>query len=203
MKKLLYLHGFASSSHSGTVQLLRTKLYPLGIQVVAKDIPLNPLEGMESVKAFVEQEQPDLILGTSMGALFAERMHGYKRILVNPAFIMSEACKGMGFGKHEWLSARDNGEKTFQITKALIDQFKALEKDNFVGEMDPENVWAFFGTRDTLVNFQDEFKAHYGEAQFYLFDGEHRLNDNVLTKVILPKIKEIMSADDANGYYNY
>lgn len=193
MKKLLYIHGFGSSAQSGTVKMLRNKLYPHGIQVVAQDVPFMPSQALPSLLQFVEQEQPEVILGTSMGAMYAERMRGYKRILVNPSFVMSESCKHLGFGKKEWMAPRADGEKYFTVTKALIDDFKQLEttlwKD--ITEEDKQLVWGFFGTKDKTVNFQDAFKHYYGSEHFITFDGEHRLNDNILTKIILPKILEL------------
>ncbi|SRR5574344_1815859 len=194
MKKLLYIHGFGSSAQSGTVKLLRTKLYPINIQVVAQDVPLIPSQALPSICKFVEQEQPDLIVATSMGAMYAERLRGCKRLLVNPAFVMSESCKHFGFGKKEWLSKRSDGEKWYTVNKPLIDDFKKLEQSLWQGitEEDKQLVWAFFGTKDPVVNCQALYQEHYGTDHFYTFDGEHQLNDKVLTRFIIPKIVELI-----------
>ena len=47
-KTLMYVHGFASSAQSGTVEMLRT-LMPQ-CRVVARDIPLHPAEAMAMLR---------------------------------------------------------------------------------------------------------------------------------------------------------
>lgn len=50
MKKILYLHGFASSGASGTVEILRKEFLGTSesdrVQVVAPDIPVNPADAL-------------------------------------------------------------------------------------------------------------------------------------------------------------
>ena len=87
-KKIMYVHGFASSAQSGTVEMLR-HLMP-NATVVARDIPIHPEEAMAMLRSMADEEQPDLIIGTSMGGMYTEQLHGFDRILVNPAFEMGE-----------------------------------------------------------------------------------------------------------------
>ena len=47
-KKVMYVHGFASSAQSGTVALLR-QLMP-NAEVVADDVPLVPQEAIEFLR---------------------------------------------------------------------------------------------------------------------------------------------------------
>ena len=89
--KIVYFHGFGSSHASGTVEILRRELP--NDEVVAPDIPVDPVEALPYLKELCEQEQPDLIIGTSMGGMYAQQMRSFRRILVNPAFTMStSAC---------------------------------------------------------------------------------------------------------------
>ena len=92
-KKVMYVHGFASSAQSGTVALLR-QLMP-NAEVVADDIPLVPQEAIEYLHRRCEEENPDLIIGSSAGGMMTEQLYGYDRILVNPAFQMGDTM-----GKH-------------------------------------------------------------------------------------------------------
>jgi hypothetical protein len=48
-KKILYVHGFASSGQSGTVTLLRTILP--SATVVAPDLPIHPHEALELLQS--------------------------------------------------------------------------------------------------------------------------------------------------------
>ena len=66
-KKILYLHGFASSGATGSVGTLRL-LMP-ECQVIAPDLPVEPSDVMNMLTALVASEKPDLVIGTSMGGM--------------------------------------------------------------------------------------------------------------------------------------
>ena len=74
-KTITYLHGFGSSGQSGTVSHLRN-LMP-EYNVLAPDIPVNPAEALPFLKNYCETNHPDLIIGTSMGGMYAMQMHDY------------------------------------------------------------------------------------------------------------------------------
>ena len=101
-KKIMYVHGFGSSGQSGTVTLLRT-LMPEST-VVAPDLPLHPAEALALLRQTCDIEKPDLIIGTSMGGMYAEMLRGVDRILINPAFEMGDTMV-----KHNMV-----GKQTFQ-----------------------------------------------------------------------------------------
>ena len=93
-KTIVYVHGFGSSAQTGTVARLKQVLP--SARVVAEDIPLHPEEGLKMLRALVEREHPQLILGTSMGGMYAEMLYGFDRILVNPAFRMADTMREHG-----------------------------------------------------------------------------------------------------------
>ena len=66
-KKILYVHGFASSGASGTGGRLRL-LLPQAT-VIAPDLPVDPHEAISLLKDLCTRENPDLIVGTSMGVM--------------------------------------------------------------------------------------------------------------------------------------
>lgn len=82
------MHGFASSGQNGSVKTLRL-LMPQA-EVIAPDLPVEPFEAMNLLRNMMESEKPDLIIGTSMGAMYAEMLYGVDRILVNPAFQLAD-----------------------------------------------------------------------------------------------------------------
>lgn len=196
MKKILFAHGFASSGASGTVMTLRQLLYAIdpSITVIAPDLPVMPNEAMALLRKLVEEEQPDLILGTSMGAFYIEQLRGTRRILVNPSFSMARLLTFGGMGRQEFRNKRADGARDFKIDKEMIAQFKTLEKESFKGitPADKEMVWGFFGDKDKKVNHQKDFLKHYSRDHFTVFDGEHYLNDKILSRVILPQILNIL-----------
>lgn len=193
--KILYIHGFASAGSSGTAVHLRNMMYEYGIEVLSPDVPVMPLEALPFLRQLVQEQQPDLIIGTSMGGMFTEQMYGTPRIMVNPSFHMAKHLTFQGLGRHDFLNKRADGAKDFRVDKEMIAQFREVEKQSFSGITDKEReiVWGLFGNRDTFVNCQPEFKKAYGTQHFRLFDGEHRLNDIVLKKEIFPLVKQIFN----------
>lgn len=189
-KKILYLHGFASSGNSGTVKIIRLLLPEA--EVIAPDIPVEPHEAVEMLRAMAAELQPDLIIGSSMGGMYAELLRGFDRILVNPAFQLADTIlKNNGLGKREFRSRRADGQKDFLVTKALLEAFREVSAECFsaVDDEERKRVFALFGTRDTLVHTHDITREHY--PQCISFDGEHSLNDAAFLHSVLPVIQWI------------
>lgn len=190
MKKIVYLHGFGSSGTSGTVQLL-AQLLP-EVEIVAPDIPVDPVDALPFLQEFCDKERPDLIIGTSMGGMYAQQMRNFKRICVNPAFNMSTMSKVLKTGEHKFFNRRRDNSKTFRITRDIIQHHNRMERrqfDNITAEQ-KKTCWGLFGINDPQVKTYDMFKKHYANA--IKFDGGHQLNEKVLKKTLVPLVKEIL-----------
>ena len=185
---ILYVHGLSSSGSTHTVVTLR-QLLP-NDHVVAPDLPMNPTETLILLQHCVKDKHIDLVVGTSMGGMFAQKLRGFVKIIVNPAFHVSELMRTQ-LGVHEFFNPRQDGVQQFEITEALCDQYQQLEAPQFEGIDDAERAitYGLFGTEDELVNCQDEYKVHYDH--FITFKGEHRLNEGVIKAHLVPLIEEI------------
>ena len=194
MKKAIYLHGFASAGSTGTATTMRNLLYGRDVMVLSPDIPVSPLQAQQMLSDLVQTEQPDIIVATSMGAMYAEQLRGVPRILVNPSFHMARLLTFRGLGRREFRNKRQDGATDFKVDKQLISEFQQVEKTSFKGITPQEKklVWGLFGTQDKLVNCQADFKKNYGTEQMRLFEGEHFLNDKVLSRVVLPLVEQIL-----------
>lgn len=186
-KKILYVHGFASSGASGTVKTMRL-LLPKA-EVIAPDLPVEPQEALDLLHGVVEQENPDLIIGTSMGGMYTELLHGHDRIIVNPAFQLADTIlKNNGLGRREFHSPRADGMKDFMVTKGLLEAFREVSSHCFE-DCDDEHLYGLFGTRDTLVDTYAMTAAHYSQCMH--FEGEHYLNDSTFLHAVIPVIQWI------------
>ncbi len=211
-KKILYVHGFASSGQSGTVARLK-ELLPSST-LIAPDLPIHPAEAMTLLHDICAAEQPDLIIGTSMGGMYAEMLYGYDRILVNPAFEMAETfTKNHMLGKTTFFNPRQDGVQEFMMTKQLLEEYKEVnalsfsgidkmraEADEAVGDglfnatttpwhEEQGRVWGLFGLEDPTVHTYGIFASHYRQALH--FHGEHRLNEKILLHSVIPVIRWI------------
>lgn len=187
--KLIYFHGFGSSAQGSTVQTLR-ELLP-DWTVVAPDIPVDPMDALPFLKDLCRREQPDVVAGTSMGAMYAQQMRGFKRICINPAFYMSKYSKVLMEGTFEFFNPRRDGQQTYTITPEIIGHFADMESHQFDGipESDKGIVYGLFGDQDTTVNCEEFFLQHYNNVIH--FHGEHRLNREVIENTLVPLIKSV------------
>ena len=162
-KKILYVHGFGSSGQSGTVTRIREVLP--NTTVVAPDLPIEPEEAMALLRQVCDKEHPDLIIGTSMGGMYAEMLRGFDRIIVNPALEMGETMKAHGMmGAQHFSNPRLDGVQDFIVTKTLVKAYKDMTEHCFKGldDEDLQRVW-----------------------------GLHRMNDQSFMHAVVPVIRWI------------
>ncbi|MBQ7722276.1 MAG: hypothetical protein IJT64_05165 [Kiritimatiellae bacterium] len=200
MKKIMYLHGFGSSGASGTVELLRREFWEKAnansrATVMAPDIPLDPLVAMPMLEELAYDEMPDLIIGTSMGGMYAQQLHGFTRICVNPSFWVSKKYDILFVGKHKWMNRRKDGETEFHVTKETISHFQEMEEHQFDGVTDDDRTLChgLFGDEDTTIlasQTRPVFEQHY-PGMSRIFHGGHRMNAEVVTHTLIPFIREL------------
>ena len=193
--KILYLHGFASSGATGTAAALRL-LLP-SAEILSPDIPVDPEEALPMLREFCLREMPDLVIGTSMGGMYAEQLEGFHRVCVNPALHIADTIlKNNGLGYRSFHNPRKDGETGFMVTKALLEKYRAVSSGRF-SSSDPENVWGMFGTHDDMVDHYDEFSSHYHNS--VRFDGGHQLNDSAIVHSLLPLLRRVESSLTRRG----
>ena len=168
---ILYLHGFGSSGLSNTVEYLK-KALPDYYNIEAPDIPVDPAEALPYLKELCEKEHFSIIIGTSMGAMYAQQLPAdFVRICVNPALHLSQLTDILKPGMFDFFQPRKDGQTQFAITEEIIQHFREMEEqqfDNWKADA-PENLlcMGLFGTEDTTVNCREEFARHYPNVQSF------------------------------------
>jgi predicted esterase YcpF (UPF0227 family) len=166
--------------------------------VIAPDLPVEPHEAIALLHSICEQEKPDLIIGTSMGGMYAEQLRGFDRICVNPALEIAETMKAHGMtGTQQFQNPRQDGVQEFYVDKALVKAYRDVSEQRFVGltPEDEQRVIGLFGDKDDLVDTFDMFCEHYSQATH--FHGEHRMDDKSYMPSVMPVIRWI--DDKQNG----
>ena len=189
-KKLMYVHGFASSGQSGTVSRLRT-VFPEAT-VIAPDLPVHPEEAMALLQQLCRDEQPDIIVGTSMGGMYTEQLRGFDRVCINPALCIADTMQQHGMtGTQQFQNPRQDGVQSFYVDKALVKEYRTVSERRFqeLDDDDRQRVYGLFGDKDDLVDTYGLFMQHYPRA--IRFHGEHRMNDHSFMHSVLPVIRWI------------
>ena len=188
--KLVYFHGFGSSAASRTILTLKERLQDF--EIIAPDIPVDPAVALPFLKELCRKEQPDVIVGTSMGGMYAQQMFGFNRICVNPAMEMGETMKAHSMtGTQQFQNPRLDGVQEFYVDKALVKEYKDQSEHRFedVSDEDRQRVYGLFGDEDTTVNTFDMFHEVYPHALH--FHGEHRMNDKSFMHSVVHVIRWI------------
>lgn len=188
---ILYLHGYGSSGQSSTVEYLKKSL-PDYYLIEAPDIPVDPAEALPFLKQLCEEERFSVIIGTSMGGMYAHQLPAdFARICVNPALHLSQLIDILKPGTFDFFQPRKDGQTQFTITEEIIQHYREMEAHQFDHWQpdDPANLrcYGLFGDNDTTVNCRDEFARYYPNVQ--TFEGGHRMNHKVVKQQILPLVK--------------
>lgn len=186
MLKILFIHGLASSGQYKMADMLRMLLKPC--EVIAPDIPIDPVEAMSLVRSICEKENPDLIVGMSMGGFITQKLRGRKKVLVNPDFHIAGLMKTM-IGEVKYLSPRKDGSLSFFITPEICDGWEKLEEGQFddLSRSEIDKTIGFFADADEMVRCGDEFSAHY-PGRGISYPGGHLPTYPQMKQWIVPSI---------------
>lgn len=190
MKKILFIHGLASSGAYKTADTLRILLKPA--EVIAPDVPIDPKEALGLLRSICAEECPDLIVGLSLGGFWAQFLRGIPRIMINPELHPS-AFLSQKKGEMEYMSPRRDGALSFIIDDRICEGYRLLEPDGFGGLDSAEisMVYGMFADADELVHCREEFAIHYpGRAVDY--PGTHLPNYPQIKNYLIPLAKELI-----------
>lgn len=175
-KTILFLHGFFSSGQCTLARVLTDKLADLAT-VLTPDLPTRPFEALNKIKELCKQQSPDMLVGNSCGAFYAQMVASelhLPALLGNPYFMMTEFLTSR-IGIHSYNAPRQDGNQSFVIDQTLIDQFASLQPTQFdhcpTNPHGADNIWGLFGEHDHLAHYEPMFLKHFIHA--YHFPGDH------------------------------
>lgn len=186
MMKILFIHGLASSGAYKMANSLRILLKPC--EVISPDVPIEAGDALHMLQEICKRESPDLVIGLSLGAFWAQKLRGYRKILVNPDFHVSRLMRTM-IGECKYLSSRADGAETFFITEEICREYEAMENVEFDGLTDAEIslTRGMFAYDDEVVRQGDEFEKYY-PGQGLRYPGKHLPCFPELKKYLVPLV---------------
>lgn len=193
MKKILFLHGFFASGQCIPALALR-EAFGGKAEVISPDLPTHPKEALALVRNVIARERPDVLVGNSCGAFYAQMVApavGIPALLGNPHFRMTEFLS-VRIGRHEYKSKRADGIQVFTIDEPLIAEFAEMEARQF-DNYNPcykDKVWGIFGEQDTLARFEPMFLEHYNHA--FHFPGGHTPTADEVKTWYAPLVEKLM-----------
>ncbi|PWU08235.1 MAG: hypothetical protein C5B51_08130 [Terriglobia bacterium] len=209
MKRILYLHGFASGPGSSKAGFFRKRLEEAGAEVLVPDLAGGDFErltisGQLEIMKRNAGEGPISLIGSSMGgylaALYAARHSEVSRlVLLAPAFGFARLwAERLGPAQCEqW---RQSGkmevfhygeDRPLQLSYALMDD--AARYEDYPDFAQPALI--FHGARDDVVpvRLAEEFAGRHTNARLEVLDSGHELLD--VLDYMAPRIARFLLDD--------
>ena len=187
--KVLFIHGLASSGAYKMADSLRILLKPC--EVIAPDVPIEPAAALALLERVCAEQDPDLVVGLSLGGFWAQKLRGRRKILVNPDFHVSRLLRTM-IGEVKYLSPRRDGAESFFVTEELCAAYEVLERTEFDG-LTPDEIaltTGMFAEGDELVHCGPEFESHYPGRIVY-YPGAHLPVFPELKRYLVPQVRAL------------
>lgn len=193
--KILFIHGLASSGRYKMADSLRILLKPC--EVIAPDVPIEPAAALALLERVCAEQDPDLVVGLSLGGFWAQKLRGRRKILVNPAFHPSLVLRTM-IGEVKYLSPRCDGAESFLLTEEICRGYEALERTEFDGLDAQERTLTvgMFADADEMVRCGDEFEEHY-PGQRVDYPGRHLPVFPELKAYLVPLVRRVFPEPEA------
>lgn len=193
MKKILFLHGFYASGQCVPAVALKEAFMGV-VNVITPDLPMHPKEAVDYVLRLIDVEKPDVLVGNSCGAFYAQiaaQKVGLPTLLGNPHFKMTDFLK-QRVGEHQYKSPRKDGKQDFVIDQQLIDEFAEIEEHQFddYNQRYKDRIWGLFGEQDKLAHFEPLFLRYYSNS--YHFPGGHTPVVEEVRAYYVPLAKQLL-----------
>ncbi len=175
--RLVYLHGFRSSSRSFKARLLKERLHALGRPdaFCAPDLSPEPARAIAAILELLQAPGPqtdDTLVGSSLGGCYAtwlaERT-GCKAVLLNPATHPARDLAsrvGPQTGYHDGVP--------FEFEAAWVEQLRRFE----VGAITrPQRYFLIAAQGDEVLDWREMVAAYPGARHKILPGSDHGLSD--------------------------
>lgn len=196
MKRILYLHGFASSPAGRKVSALRELLGDRDLEIVAPDLNVPSFQNLDfgAMARLAEREakrhDPKVIVGSSLGALVALEV---SRLGVRAPLVL--IAPAVGFGRR-WIEKLEPGDpllffhhsagRELPIHRRFFEQLAELEVDRVppgvpavvvMGARDESVPFAF--VRSVWEGWESSGRLAPGSRFLEIPEGDHSLVEHV------------------------
>jgi hypothetical protein len=207
MKKVLYIHGMGGGGDSRIPAILREALLGQGVDVIVRTYDFDPEAAHGQILSWVEEMEPDLLIGESLGSVHALRVKGLPHLLISPSL---NAPFVLGY--LSWLAfipgvtalldhvykPKEGDRQKLHFSFSVLRKYvrhgrEALKNSPRRGSSD--SFFAFFGTRDHyrksgIVSVRT-WKKYYGDT-FRLYEGTHFTEEEHIHSMVIPKILDLL-----------
>lgn len=188
--------------------VLKASLECRGVNVVARTYSFDPEEASSQIADWIDELDPQLIIGESLGAIHAIRVKGIPHLLISPALNAP-----LYFSKLAWLTfipgiasgldmkyRPESGDRQIpHFTYGIMRKYGPHRKaavDNSPLKGSPDYFHAFIGTRDHyrkngIVSLRT-WRKYFGDS-FTAYDGTHYTEEEYIHSLVIPHILSLLA----------
>lgn len=172
--RLIYLHGFRSSSQSFKARLLERRLAALGKaeSFVAPDLSPEPDRAIAAILEDIRPRSDDTLVGSSLGGCYATWLAeqiGCRAVLLNPATHAARDLAGQVGAQTGYHDGRP-----FVFEPAWVGQLRRYQVDMITR---PERYFLIAAQGDEVLDWREMVAAYPGARQRILPGGDHGLSE--------------------------
>ena len=170
---MMYLHGFMSGAN-GAKQRQLQRHFKGRYRVIAPELTANPVESLEIINALIEQEKPEIIIGTSLGGWMAIECNGIGAdiIVINPCLTPQTQISRWLNQEQTYFCKRLDGVQTYTLTQEVLDLYNAYDAI-WKAEYHRLHISALCSTADELLG-----DSHYTVLRRFLPKGYCKVVDD-------------------------
>lgn len=209
---ILYIHGMGGGGDSRIPSLLNEhirQIVPDGREcprIIVRTYDFDPEKARGQIDSWVDELEPVMIMGESLGSLHAIRIRNLPHILVSPSlnapnYFCNLAPLALIPGVTPLLDRiyrpREGDRQKLHFKYATLKKFRehrrlALENTPRNGSKD--KFFAFFGDRDHyrksgIVSIRT-WRKYFGEGTCATYPGSHFMEEEFVRDMLIPKMLE-------------
>jgi len=218
MMNVLYIHGMGGGGDSRIPGILRDWFSCQGgactelqeeVNVVVRTYSFDPDVSRKQIDSWVEELDPCLVIGESLGSVSALRIRKTPSLACVPHIFVSPSLNApLYLGYFAWLSLlpgitplfdhiykpRPGDRQPLHFIYPTLKKYRALHKEALADyrQLSEAGIFAFFGTKDHyrksgIVSIRSWEKL-FGKESFEIYDGTHFMEEEFIYKLLIPKI---------------
>jgi len=168
MKKILYLHGFASCGKGNKSLALQS--YFSENNVMTLDLPPSPLDAIDAIEEILSSSNFELLIGSSLGGFYAAYLaekYRMKAVLINPS---TQPWKTLA--SHIGLQQRFCDEEVFEFKSIYLEQLKMLQSVPQKGQ-----YLLLLQSGDEVLDYTKAQSLYNEHKVIVEFGGNHRFEN--------------------------
>ena len=207
MKTVLYIHGMGGGGDSRIPSILKEESAQSDIRVVVRTYDFDQDIATLQITLWVQELEPDLVIGESLGALHAIRSGVLPCLLVSPALNASYY-----FELLSWLTLipgvtkifdriyrpREGDRQKLHFTRKILRKYKGHRRKavSSISGLDEEKpIFAFFGSSDHyrrsgIVSVKT-WEQYFGKS-YDIYDGTHFMEEQYVRTILFDKVLEVL-----------